>query len=128
MSSLHLNFSGAFTPVCSLKHVPSYVQKAEELKAKGISKIVCVTVNDPFVAAAWSENMNVGDKVQVLADPAGNFVKSIGMDVDLSVAGLGLRSKRFSMIVENGEVKQLNVEQTPGEMNVSDAESMLKKL
>ena len=119
---------GAFTPACSQRHLPGYVDKAAELKGKGIDQIACVAVNDVFVMNAWGKAQNVGDKIMMLADGSGDFARAIGMDLDLSRAGLGTRSKRYSMLVENGTVKALNVEQAPPQVDVSSAEAMLKAL
>lgn len=119
---------GAFTPACSQRHLPGYVDKAADLKAKGIDTIACIAVNDASVMGAWGKAQNVGDKVMMLADGSGDFARAIGMDLDLSRAGLGTRSKRYSMLVDNGVVKALNVEQAPPQVDVSSAESMLKAL
>lgn len=119
---------GAFTPACSQRHLPGYVDKAAELKAKGIDTIACIAVNDAAVMGAWGKAQNVGDKVMMLADGSGDFARAVGMDLDLSRAGLGTRSKRYSMLVDNGVVKSLNVEQAPPQVEVSSAESMLKAL
>lgn len=100
---------GAFTPGCSKTHVPGYVQKADELKKSGIAEIVCVSVNDPFVMSAWGKDQNAGGKVRMLADPAAAFTKAVNLSIDLPPLG-GVRSKRYSMVVENGVVKSLNVE------------------
>ncbi|CAO1406483.1 unnamed protein product [Diamesa tonsa] len=100
---------GAFTPGCSKTHLPSYIEKEKELKASGISEIVCVSVNDPFVMSAWGNQFNAKGKIRMLADPAGAFTKSVDLGIDLPPLG-GLRSKRFSMVIDNGIVKSLNVE------------------
>jgi len=118
---------GAFTPTCSAKHLPGFVQHAEELKQRGVDAIACVSVNDAFVMGAWGEQQKVGDKVAMLADGNGDFVKALGLELDASKFGMGKRSQRFSMIVENGEVKTLNVEE-PGSFSVSSAEHVLKQL
>jgi peroxiredoxin len=119
---------GAFTPACSQRHLPGYVDKAAELKGKGIDAIACVAVNDQAVMAAWAKAQNVGDKVMMLADGSGDFARAVGLDIDLSRAGLGVRSKRYSMLVEDGVVKALNVEQAPPQVEVSSADAMLKAL
>ena len=119
---------GAFTPACSQRHLPGYVDKAAELKAKGIDTIACVAVNDQAVMGAWGKAQNVGDKVLMLADGSADFARAIGLDIDLGRAGLGVRSKRYSMLVEDGTVKALNVEQVPSQVEVSSAEAMLKAL
>ena len=119
---------GAFTPACSQRHLPGYVEKAAELKAKGVDTIACIAVNDPAVMGAWAKAQNVGDKVLMLADGSADFAKAVGLDIDLSRAGLGTRSKRYSMLVEDGTVKALNVEQAPPNVDVSSADAMLKAL
>ncbi len=119
---------GAFTPACSQRHLPGYVDKAAELKAKGVDTIACIAVNDLAVMGAWGKAQNVGDKVMMLADGSGDFARAVGMDIDLSRAGLGTRSKRYSMLVENGTVKSISVEQVPSQVEVSSADAMLKAL
>ena len=118
---------GAFTPTCSVKHLPGYREKAAELRAKGVDTIACVSVNDVFVMNAWGKDQQVGDDVVMLADGNGTFAKSVGLEMDGSGFGMGSRSKRYSMIVEDGVVKQLNVE-GPGEFKVSAADYMLGQL
>ncbi|KAI5633860.1 redoxin domain-containing protein [Phthorimaea operculella] len=100
---------GAFTPGCSKTHLPGYVEKADQLKADGVSEIVCVSVNDPYVMAAWGQAHNTKGKVRMLADPSANFIKALDLGVNLPPLG-GLRSKRFSMIINDGKVEELNVE------------------
>ncbi|XP_066599546.1 peroxiredoxin-5, mitochondrial [Prorops nasuta] len=100
---------GAFTPGCSKTHLPGYVEKADEIKSKGVNEIFCIGVNDPFVMAAWGKDQNATGKVRMLADPTATFTDAMGLSVDLAVLG-GKRSKRYSMIVENGVIKELNVE------------------
>ncbi|HEX9465800.1 MAG TPA: peroxiredoxin [Alphaproteobacteria bacterium] len=117
---------GAFTPTCSAKHLPGYVQNAEQLRTKGINTIACLSVNDAFVMDAWGKNQNVGEKVMMLADGSADFTKALGMELDLTPNGMGLRSRRYSMLVDDGVVKQLNVEK-PGAFEVSNAETMLKQ-
>ena len=119
---------GAFTPACSQRHLPGYVDKAADLKAKGIDTIACVAVNDQAVMGAWAKAQNVGDKVMMLADGSGDFARAVGLEVDLSRAGLGTRSKRYSMLVEDGTVKALNVEGVPSQVEVSSADAMIKAL
>jgi glutaredoxin/glutathione-dependent peroxiredoxin len=119
---------GAFTPACSQRHLPGYVEKAADLKGKGIDTIACIAVNDQAVMGAWGASQNVGDKIMMLADGSGDFARAVGMDIDLSRAGLGTRSKRYSMLVEDGTVKALNVEQSPGQVDLSSADAMLKAL
>ena len=118
---------GAFTPTCSAKHVPGYKDLAADIKGKGVDAIVCLSVNDAFVMKAWGENQGVMDTIQMIADPAGDFTKAVGLDMDGSKFGLGLRSQRYSMIVEDGVVKELNVE-APGEFKVSAADYLLAQL
>ena len=118
---------GAFTPTCSVKHLPGYREKAAELRAKGVDTIACVSVNDVFVMNAWGKDQQVGDDVVMLADGNGTFAKAVGLEMDGSGFGMGSRSKRYSMIVEDGVVKQLNVE-GPGEFKVSAADHMLGQL
>jgi peroxiredoxin len=117
---------GAFTPTCSARHLPSYVDKADELKGKGIDEIACVSVNDPFVMAAWGQR-DANDDIIMLADGNGEFAEAIGLTMDGSKFGLGKRSQRYSMIVDDGIVEQLNVE-APGEYRASSAEYMLDQL
>ena len=119
---------GAFTPVCSAQHLPGFVSNADALKAKGIDSIACVSVNDPFVMQAWGEAQNVGDKVMMLSDHAGDFTRAIGLTLDLADFGLGERSQRYSMIVEDGVVKTLNVEESPLNHDGSSATCMLGQI
>jgi len=118
---------GAFTPTCSAKHLPGFVQHADELRRKGVDAVACVSVNDAFVMGAWGENQSAGEKVMMLADGNGDFVRALGLEMDASKYGMGKRSQRFSMVVDNGVVKQLNVEE-PGAFAVSSAEHMLQQL
>ena len=118
---------GAFTPTCSAKHLPGYVDKAAELKAKGIDEIACTAVNDAFVMGAWGKSAQAGDNVTMLADGNGDFAEAVGLTMDGKAFGLGQRGQRFSMIVNDGVVEQLNVE-APGEFKVSSAEHMLGQL
>jgi len=115
---------GAFTPTCSAKHVPGYVQKAGELKAAGIDEIWCVSVNDAFVMGAWGREQHTGGKVRMMADGSAAFTQATGLTLDLTARGMGLRSNRYSMLVVDGVVKTLNVE-GPGKFEVSDADTML---
>lgn len=119
---------GAFTPTCSAKHVPSYVSNAEALSAKGVDTVACLSVNDVFVMGAWGKDQGVGDKVMMLADGAGDYTAKLGLELDLSARGLGKRATRFAMVVDNGKVSHLAVEENPGEMSVSGAEAVLGKL
>ena len=118
---------GAFTPTCSAKHLPGFVEKAAQIKGKGIDSIVCLSVNDAFVMGAWGKDQKTDGKVQMVADGNGEFTKAMGLEMDGSGFGLGLRSKRYAMIVENGVVKALNVE-APGAFEVSSADAILKAL
>lgn len=117
---------GAFTPTCSARHLPSYVEKASELKGKGIDEIACISVNDPFVMAAWGER-DGSDDVTMLADGNGEFAEATGLVMDGSKFGMGKRSQRYSMIINDGVVEQLHVE-APGEYRASSAEYMLDQM
>ena len=118
---------GAFTPTCSAKHLPGFVNNAEQLKAKGVDTIACMAVNDVFVMKAWGEASKCAGKVEMLADGNGEYARALGLELDASKFGMGTRSKRFSMIVVDGVVTSLNVE-PPGEFGISSAESALKQL
>lgn len=115
---------GAFTPTCSAKHVPGYVEQADALKAAGVDEIWCVSVNDAFVMGAWGRDQKTGGKVRMMADGSADFTKATGLTLDLSAGGMGLRSQRYSMLVVDGIVKTLNIE-APGKFEVSDAATML---
>ena len=115
---------GAYTPTCSAKHVPGFVEKAAEFKAAGVDEIWCVSVNDAFVMGAWGRDQHTGGKVRMMADGSAEFSKAVGLTLDLTARGLGLRSNRYSMLVKDGVVKPLNVE-GPGELKVSDADTLL---
>lgn len=117
---------GAFTPTCSAKHVPGYVQNHEALKAAGVDEIWCVSVNDAFVMGAWARDQKTGTKVRMLADGSGVFANATGLTLDLTARGMGVRSNRYSMLVKDGKVAALNVE-APGKFEVSDAETLLKQ-
>ena len=117
---------GAFTPTCSAKHLPGYVEKADELKSKGVDEIACTSVNDAFVLGAWNK-ADGSDEITMLADGSGDFAKALGLTADMSGYGMGTRSNRYSMIVEDGVVTEINVE-NPGESKVSSAEHMLGQL
>lgn len=117
---------GAFTPTCSAKHVPGYVEQAAALKAAGVDEIWCVSVNDAFVMGAWGREQKTADKVRMMADGSGDFTRATGLTLDLSAAGMGLRSQRYSMLVVDGVVKALNIE-APGKFEVSDATTLLKQ-
>lgn len=118
---------GAFTPTCSAKHLPGFVEKADALKAKGIDEIACTAVNDAFVMGAWGKSAGVEGKVTMLADGNGDFPKAVGLEMDGSKFGMGARGQRFAMIVNDGVVEQLHVE-APGEFRVSAAEYILEQL
>ena len=119
---------GAFTKVCSAKHLPGYVNNFEEAKKKGITKILCISVNDPNVMKAWGENQNAGSKIFMAGDPFLKFTKAIGAEVDKSEKGLGIRSNRYTMLVENGEVKKVEEEKETATCELSSAESFLKSI
>jgi peroxiredoxin len=118
---------GAFTPTCSAKHLPGFIQQAGALKAKGIDAIACLSVNDAFVMGAWGDAQGAGDTVMMLADGNGDFTRAVGLELDGTKFGMGKRSQRYSMVVDNGVVKVLNVE-APGAFEVSSAEHMLSQL
>jgi glutaredoxin/glutathione-dependent peroxiredoxin len=118
---------GAFTPTCSAKHVPGYVQNREQLKAKGVDEVICMSVNDPFVMGAWARDQKSGGKVRMMGDGSAAYTKALGLELDLNARGMGTRCQRFSMLVDNGIVKTLNIE-APGKFEVSDAGTMLKQL
>ena len=118
---------GAFTPTCSARHLPGFVEKADRLKAKGVDEIACTAVNDAFVLGAWSDQGAANGKVTMLADGNGEFAEKIGLTMDGSKFGMGRRGQRYSMLVEDGVVKQLNVEE-PGAFDVSSADYMLERL
>jgi peroxiredoxin len=118
---------GAFTPTCSAKHLPGFVQKATEIRGKGVDTIACLSVNDAFVMGAWGKDQKVEDKVLLLADGAAEFTKAVGLDNDMTGYGMGVRSKRYAMVVDDGVVKMINVEK-PGSFEVSSAESVLQAL
>ena len=119
---------GAFTPACSQRHLPGFVERAADIKAKGVDEIACVAVNDAFVMGAWGRDQKTEGKVRLLADGSGDFVRALGLELDLSKGGLGIRSQRYSMLVDNGVVKSLNIEKQPGQVDVSGAEAMLRAL
>jgi peroxiredoxin len=116
---------GAFTPTCSAKHVPGYVEKFGELRQKGVDEIWCVSVNDAFVMGAWGREQKAHGKVRMMADGGAQFTKALGLDME--IPGMGVRSKRYAMVVEDGVVKSVDVE-APGKFEVSDAASILKRL
>lgn len=119
---------GAFTPTCHLNHLPGFIDNAEAIKAKGVDTIAVVSVNDPFVMGAWAKETRSDGKILFLADGSADFTKAIGLELDASGFGMGLRSHRYSMIVKDGVVTELNVEPAPGEASVSSAENILSQL
>ena len=119
---------GAFTPTCSEKHLPGFVEQADAIKAKGVDQILCVAVNDPFVLSAWEKARNVGGKVTMLSDGNAEFTRAIGLDLDASGFGLGTRSKRYAMVVEDGVVKSLMVEDVPTQAEKSSASAIVSAL
>ena len=118
---------GAFTPTCSAQHLPGFVANADALKAKGVDSIVCLAVNDVFVMGAWGKDQNVGDKVTLVADGSAAFTKAAGLELDLIERGLGLRCQRFSMVVDDGVVKSLNIDPA-GTFEATSAEKILEQL
>ncbi|WP_300545772.1 peroxiredoxin [Maricaulis sp.] len=118
---------GAFTPTCSAKHLPGFVEKAKEIKGKGVDTIACVSVNDVFVMDAWGKSQNAGDEVLMLADGNGDFARAAGLEMDGTGFGMGTRAQRFSMLVKDGVVAELNIE-APGEFKVSSADHILGQL
>ena len=118
---------GAFTPTCSAKHVPGYVSGIDKLKAKGVDEVWCVATNDGFVMAAWGRDQKAIGKVRMLGDGSATWTKALGLELDLTARGMGIRSQRYSMLVDDGVVKSLNIE-GPGKFEVSDADTMLKQL
>ena len=118
---------GAFTPTCSAQHVPSYLANYDKLKAKGVDDILCMSVNDAFVMGAWARDQKAGGKVRMMGDGSASYTKALGLELDLNARGMGTRCQRFSMLVDDGVVKTLNIE-APGKFEVSDADTMLKQL
>jgi glutaredoxin/glutathione-dependent peroxiredoxin len=118
---------GAFTPTCSAKHVPGYVSQFDQLRAKGVDEIWCLSVNDAFVMGAWGREQKAGGKVRMMADGSAEYTKKLGLDQDLTARGMGVRAQRFSMLIDDGVVKQINVE-APGKFEVSSCEAMLTQL
>jgi len=118
---------GAYTPTCSAKHVPGYLQHYEALKAKGVGEIWCLSVNDAFVMGAWGRDQKAGSKVRMMADGSAAYTKKLGLEFDLTARGMGVRSQRFSMLVDDGVVKALNIENA-GQFETSGAETMLKQV
>ena len=117
---------GAFTPTCSAKHVPGYVEQAAALKAAGVDEVWCVSVNDPFVMGAWARDQKTAGKVRMMADGSADFAKATGLTFDLTARGMGVRSQRYSMLVKDGVVKALNIE-APGKFEVSDAKTLVEQ-
>jgi peroxiredoxin len=122
-----LGLPGAFTPTCSAKHLPGFIQHAADFKAKGVDEIWCISVNDPHVMGAWGRDQHATGAVRMMADGNCTLTKALGLDADFSKSGMGTRSRRYSMLVDDGVVKQLNVE-APGKFEVSNAEVLLKQL
>jgi peroxiredoxin len=118
---------GAFTPTCSAQHVPSYVRNYDALRAKGVDEVWCISVNDAFVMGAWGRDQKSGGKVRMMADGSAEFTRKVGLELDLTARGMGVRSQRYSMLVDNGVVKALNVE-APGKYEVSGAEKLLEQV
>src|SRR5215471_17708956 len=118
---------GAFTPTCSAKHVPGYVQHRDQLKAKGVDDVLCMSVNDAFVMGAWARDQKAGGKVRMMGDGSATYTKALGLELDLNARGMGTRCQRFSMLVDDGVVKILNVE-APGKYEVSGAETLLSQM
>ncbi len=118
---------GAFTPTCSAKHVPGYIEHHDAFKAKGIDEIWCISVNDAFVMGAWGRDQHTGGKVRMMGDGSGDLTKKMGLELDLTARGMGIRSQRYSMVVDDGVVKQLNVD-LGGKFEISDAATLLKQL
>jgi peroxiredoxin len=119
---------GAFTPTCHKNHMPGFVSNFDKIKGKGVDTIAVTAVNDIFVLDAWAKASSAGGKIEALADGSGDFAKAIGLDMDMSAGGMGVRSKRYAMIVEDGVVKTLNIEDAPGKADISGAENLLKGL
>ena len=119
---------GAFTKVCSAKHLPGYINNFEQAQKKGITKIICVSVNDPNVMKAWGENQNVGNKIFMASDPYCEFTKSIGTEIDRTEKGLGMRSARYTMLVENNVIKIIKLEEDTGQCEISAAENFIKEI
>lgn len=118
---------GAYTPTCSAKHVPGYVANYDKLKAKGVDEVWCLAVNDVFVMASWGRDQKVGNKVRMMADGSADYTKKLGLELDLTARGMGVRANRFAMIVDDGVVKKVSVE-GPGKFEVSSAEAILASL
>ena len=126
--SILIGVPGAFTKVCSAIHLPGYVKNFEEAKKKGVTKIICISVNDPNVMKAWGESLKVENKIFMAADPYYNFTKSIGAEIDKNEKGLGMRSSRYTMLIEEGVVTRIKEELDPGTCEISAAENFLKEI
>lgn len=118
---------GAFTPTCSLRHLPGYLENIDALRAKGVDTVICLSVNDAFVMGAWARDQGVDDRITMLADGSGAFTRALGLELDLTARGLGMRSQRYAMVAEGGKVTHLAVE-PPGGFEVSKAESVLAQI
>ena len=119
---------GAFTPACSAKHLPGFIEKAAEIKAKGVDAIYCLSVNDAFVMGAWAEDRGAGEAVTLVADGSADFTKAVGLEMDGSNFGMGIRSQRYAAVIEDGIVKHLGVEEAPAKVEVSSADAVLEAL
>ena len=119
---------GAFTPTCSAKHLPGYIENAAALKGKGVDTIACMSVNDAFVMGAWGKDQGAGDAVMMLADGSADYANAMGLSLDLTARGMGVRATRFSLLVDNGVVQSVNVEENPGEAVATGAEAMLEQV
>ena len=119
---------GAFTPTCSAKHLPGFVIAADQVKAKNVKKIICISINDPFVMDAWGKAHNVQDEILMVSDSKGEFTKSIGAEKDLSHRGLGIRSSRYTMLIENNIIVKISEEEVPGKCEITSAENFLKDI
>ena len=119
---------GAFTKVCSAKHLPGYINNFEDAKKKGVTKILCISVNDPNVMKAWGENQNVGDKIFMAADPYCKFTKAIGAEIDRTERGLGIRSARYTMLIDNNVIKTIKVEEDTANCEISAAENFIEEI
>ena len=119
---------GAFTPTCSAKHLPGFMKSTEELKKRGIKKVICISINDPFVMDAWGKAHNVENKILMLGDSMGNFTKSIGAEIDLNKRGLGIRSSRYTMLIEKGNIVKISEEEIAGKCENTAAENFLKEI
>ena len=119
---------GAFTPTCSAKHLPGFINSTNEIKKKGIKKIICISINDAFVMDAWGKSHGTHGKITMLGDPRGDFTKSIGAELDLNTRGLGIRSARYTMMIESGVVKKIFREEVAGKCEVTSAENFLRQI